>query len=132
MISVSAAVPQWESETEIMNQTSSDASPTNVDAMFRALAARSRRRILATLLETTDRTVEFEPLAERLAAPGRGAALGVVTLKLLHRDLPSLEAVGLVKYDAQSETITATERTATIEPLLAAAQRFEHTLNNES
>ena len=114
-----------------MEQPSVDGASIDVDAVFRALAARSRRRILTTLLETTDRTVQFKPLAEGLAAHDWAATLGVVTLELLHRDLPQLEAVGLVEFDARSETIVATDRLGMIKPLLDAARRVERALNHE-
>jgi len=114
-----------------MDRTSVDGLPTDVDAVIRALAARSRRRILATLLETTDRAVRFEPLAEGLAAPDRAAPLGVITLELLHRDLPQLEATGLVEYDIRSETIAATDRLETAKPLLDAARQVERALHSD-
>lgn len=103
-----------------------------VDTAFRAVAARSRRYIFTALLEATDRTIRFEPLARRLTKLDQQDALGMVALELLHRDLPQLEAAGLVEYDMRSETITATDRIETIEPLLDAAQRVEHSTNSEA
>jgi len=103
----------------------------DVDTVVRALAVRSRRRVLTELVESADGTVGFEPLARRLALPEQADALGVVVLGLLHRDLPHLEAAGLVEYDSRSETVAATDRIATVEPLLDAARRVERALQSD-
>jgi len=114
-----------------MDSMTADEPAVDVDTLFRAVATQSRRRVLTALLETDDGTLQFEPLAEGLAASDRAAALGVITVELLHRDLPQLEAAGLVEYDTRSETIAATDRLATVEPLLAAARQVEQALQSD-
>lgn len=84
------------------------------DVYYRALAARSRRRVLAHLLEcNTTRTAELADVLCGWETSSSGVADSETherfRVELRHSHLPSLDDAGLVDYDRENERVTLRE-----------------------
>ncbi|MFB6305039.1 MAG: hypothetical protein ABEH47_07725, partial [Haloferacaceae archaeon] len=81
-----------------------------------ALLARSRRLELASLVADRPRPVSVEDLAAELSSGARGtdesrpAADRTLLTEFRHVDLPKLDDVGLIEYDAREGTVAGTRR----------------------
>ena len=90
--------------------TSDDRRPLemNLDALFEALADAQRRRILAYLDATDDDVAAYSDLIEHVADDSAGESTtdrDRIAVSLHHNHLPKLADVGVVEYDARSETV---------------------------
>lgn len=100
-------------------QVQSDATPgPSRNAVFQALADRRRRRILDVLLRRPD-PISEHALATELATMAAsaeetvdGEEVASVRQTLRHLHLPALEAVPLVHWDREDETVRATDHPA--------------------
>jgi len=112
------------------------ATDLSLDEAFRALGAAPRRRALGHLLEGSGVVVVAE-LVDRLhteSGTEAGSSHGADGLSrldrhigLVHVHLPLLEELGVIEFDRRSRTVVATETTAALGPLLAAAGTFDGT-----
>lgn len=112
------------------------ATDLSLDEAFRALGAAPRRRALGHLLEGSG-VVAVAELVDRLhteSGTEAGSSHGVDGLSrldrhvgLVHVHLPLLEELGVIEFDRRSRTVVATETTAALGPLLAAAGTFDGT-----
>lgn len=87
-------------------------SPTAVtDTRERMLeeVARPRRRTVLSILESSEGSMPVRELGERVAAAADEDGLEEVLTSLYHVDLPKLEAVSLLTYDGEAETVTYRE-----------------------
>ena len=97
------------------------------DTLFSLLAAADRRRVLSTLIDGPDRSVET--LAQSIVGSQREQANDAVErccIQLHHNHLPKLANEQLVEYDSteSSVTLTATiEQVELIESVLDITER---------
>jgi len=95
-----------------------------LDDVFEALADARRRRIVRCLRKS-DPPVEVEQIARRLSEAGGGTETErEVRTGLHHRDLPKLDALGVITYESESQRVVDC-RTEATEPYLDAAERME-------
>jgi DNA-binding transcriptional ArsR family regulator len=91
--------------------TGGEPTPLPDDAVYRALASTQRRRLLAALLDGTERSVE--ELATILAGWHAADVGGMVSaddrqriiVELLHVHLPQLDEIGLIAHDRAEGTV---------------------------
>ncbi len=90
------------------------------DGFYRALADRSRRRLLFALLTTKQKTVD--ELAELLygwaATTGEQANYERIRTALHHQHLPTLVAEGLVEFDSEAGTVEPVELPEDVQSLI--------------
>jgi len=87
----------------------------DLDVIFRALADRKRRHVLACLQE--HHTVSLADLAEFVAGRESGGDATTVSaevardvyLSLYHNHVPKLEEADLLRYDQENDLVTRTE-----------------------
>jgi DNA-binding transcriptional ArsR family regulator len=95
-----------------------------LDDVFEALADARRRRILRCL-RGSDPPVEVGRIARRLSKAGEDVASDqALQTGLHHRDLPKLDALGVITYEAESKLVVDCRIEAT-EPYLDAAELME-------
>lgn len=105
------------------------ACPTEIDAVFAALAHPHRRFLLALLGEPgTEETLTAIAAAiateteESASAPGPGTGIDTIEASLHHVHVPKLDEVDLVAYDRDEQTVTLTDRWEHVQPILEAAE----------
>lgn len=81
------------------------ADPETVDRVMVALAAESRRIVLAYFAESADETASVDDLAEYVADRRTESTRRQVRRQLHHVDLPKLAAEDLVDYDPRTGTV---------------------------
>jgi hypothetical protein len=85
-----------------------------VDRLFEAMSNTQRRRVLVALLERDSR--EDVPIPEAVHT-GEKTLTGL-RREMHHSHLPKLEAMGFVRWDQDSQTVTRGPQFEEIEPLL--------------
>lgn len=83
----------------------SEAGPTRVNGVLRALSRPESRRIVRHLQESSSGTATLETLARTCAGERRRGADDPVTVRLHHVALPTLDETGVLDYDARSSTV---------------------------
>lgn len=102
-------------------------SDPSVDVCLEALAEHRRRRILSYLRNSPPGTATVGELADHLARPPAGpgntfeVSPATVRKRLVHVDLPKLEAAGLVSWHRETDEI-AYVRTELVERILTVLE----------
>jgi hypothetical protein len=94
---------------------STDTEAVGIDELFDVLSHPERRRILTELQER-----EQQPesgLAVETLTPATGT-IDVAALRLVHADLPKLDAAGYIDWDRERHLVSRGPRFQDIEPLL--------------
>lgn len=97
-----------------MGTTSVDET-TALDELFDVLSDSTRRRILTRLNERTSGTEPEVPVAE-LAREGEGSERKPI--RLLHSDLPKLDAAGFIDWDRNRQVVRPGRRFTDVAPLI--------------
>ncbi|MFC6973692.1 hypothetical protein ACFQL1_01775 [Halomicroarcula sp. GCM10025709] len=123
--------PDLETDFETATFESADSVPAP-DALFRALAHRQRRRLLATLV-STDRSAVAD-LVDVLAGwestedgPVGPDDWRTLRAQLLHSHLPLLDEAGLIDYDGAAGVVTLASVPEPVTELLLFANTYERT-----
>jgi hypothetical protein len=109
-----------------MGHSVAEGSPGDIDVALQALATRERRTVIACFIEIGGGAIHLKDLIEYVAAKMKDSEVGSTVLVLIHRDLPHLEAAGLIEVDLRSETVVGTDTIHSLKPLLIAAWRVEY------
>ena len=101
--------------------------PVSVDDLFELLARPGNRYLLA-YLSRADEPVGFEEVVESVvdgADPPAGLSTAEfrdrVATRLVHSNLPKLDAAGLIDYDREARAVRTTDATAVALPYLELA-----------
>jgi len=121
----------WKSQPEETNV----AKRLGEDELYRVLAARPRRRILAFLLEESSGTVE--ELTTMLSGWRAGQSSTMITpeeherirIELYHKHLPYLDQGGFIEFDPAANTARLTSLEADIQQLIGQSIEAEAQLD---
>lgn len=92
--------------------------------LFEALSSRTRLQVLGYLRQRPGSPTDVEDLATTIAQSEGNTSTSAVRRRhvgLVHRDLPALEALGLLRYDADRAIVEPTDSIASVEPFLVLA-----------
>ena len=93
--------------------------------LFDALGSKRRWRVLRYLLGQRDERTDVEQLAREISPDGERPTEDAVRRRyvgLVHRDLPALDALGVVSFEDDRTAVEPTERIGCVEPYLALAE----------
>jgi len=120
-------IDSWKSQPE----ETTVAKRLGEDELYRVLAARPRRRILAFLIEESSGTVE--ELTTVLSGWRAGQSSTMITpeeheqiqIELYHRHLPHLDQSGFIEFDPKANTVRLTPMEADIQQLIGQSIEAE-------
>ncbi|MDS0475430.1 hypothetical protein [Natrinema sp. 1APR25-10V2] len=98
--------------------TEGGAGDESIDASFDALSDAHRRSLCRYVMQTAGDTATYEEFVDHVLEDDSETALEdlerqTVELELRHTHLPKLDAVGVVDYDPQGETVRVDHETLT-------------------